>query len=245
MIAVSKPMATSPVGGRRPRSRAAPLKPARRLAPPRPRACSAMVASPPVSRPTTAVLPAAQLVEVELRLAEADAVLRQVGRLVDHPRDVQQRLRRDAADVEADAAEGRRSARPGRPSCPGRRRGRRRCSRRGRRRGPGPRRGGRRRGPPGPARASAAGASSRSGLVRVFVGGLGVCGLGWASCRRRSRLRSAVGSGAALEAAVSPRLRGQDQIALADLVADLDLDLLDDARRAATARPSTPCRSRA
>ena len=47
---------------------------------------------------------------------------------------MQQRLRRNAADVEADAAELRRSARPA--PCPGRgrRRGTRRCSRRGRRR---------------------------------------------------------------------------------------------------------------
>ena len=47
----------------------------------------------------------AQRVEVDLRRAERDAVLGQRLRLGDHLRDVQQRLRRDAADVEADAAE--------------------------------------------------------------------------------------------------------------------------------------------
>ena len=52
-----------------------------------------------------AVLPAAQLVDVDLRRPEADAVRAHLVRLVDHLGGVQQRLRRDAADVEADAAE--------------------------------------------------------------------------------------------------------------------------------------------
>ena len=56
--------------------------------------------------------------------------------LVDHLGDVQQRLGRDAADVEADAAERRVARRPAPPSARDRRRGRRRCSRPARRRAP-------------------------------------------------------------------------------------------------------------
>ena len=52
-----------------------------------------------------AVLEAAQLVEVDLRRAELDAVVGQVPDLVHHRSGVQQRLRRDAADVQAHAAE--------------------------------------------------------------------------------------------------------------------------------------------
>ena len=51
------------------------------------------------------VLPAAKRLEVDLRRAERDAVLGERLRLVHHGRDVQQRLRRNAADVEAHAAE--------------------------------------------------------------------------------------------------------------------------------------------
>ena len=51
------------------------------------------------------VLPAAQLVDVDLGLAEADAVGGGLLDVAHHAGDVQQRLRRDAADVEADAAE--------------------------------------------------------------------------------------------------------------------------------------------
>src|SRR3546814_15016802 len=51
------------------------------------------------------LLVAAQLVEGDLRLAEIDAVVGRVPRLVDHRRRVQQRLGGNAADVEADAAE--------------------------------------------------------------------------------------------------------------------------------------------
>ncbi len=57
-----------------------------------------------------------------------------MGHLVEHRGDVQHRLRRNAADVEADAAERRHSARPAPPSGRGRRRGTRPSSRRGRRR---------------------------------------------------------------------------------------------------------------
>ncbi len=64
----------------------------------------AMVPMPPVSFSTTRVLVGAQLVDVDRRLAEGDAPLAGVPRLVDDLGDVQQRLRRDAAAVEADAA---------------------------------------------------------------------------------------------------------------------------------------------
>ena len=52
-----------------------------------------------------AVLPAAQRVDVDLGLAEGDAVVGGELRLGDDLRHVQQRLGRDAADVQADAAE--------------------------------------------------------------------------------------------------------------------------------------------
>jgi hypothetical protein len=52
------------------------------------------------------VLPAAQCVEIDARLAEHDPMGRHVTRLVDHRCGVQQRLRWDAADVQAHAAEG-------------------------------------------------------------------------------------------------------------------------------------------
>ncbi len=51
------------------------------------------------------LLPAAQPVDVDLRLAERDALALALLGLGDHARDVEQRLRRDAADVEADPAE--------------------------------------------------------------------------------------------------------------------------------------------
>ncbi len=51
--------------------------------------------------------PGANLVEVDLRLAEGDAVGGERARVVDHLGDVQQSLRRNAADVEAHAAESR------------------------------------------------------------------------------------------------------------------------------------------
>ena len=65
----------------------------------------AMPASPPVSCSTTARLPADQPLEVDRRRAEVDAVRAHLLRLGDHPRGVQQRLGRDAADVQADAAQ--------------------------------------------------------------------------------------------------------------------------------------------
>ena len=67
--------------------------------------CLDMPARPLVSWPTTFVLVAAQLVERDLRLAEVDAEIRRMRGFVDHRRRMQQRLRRNAADVEADAAE--------------------------------------------------------------------------------------------------------------------------------------------
>ena len=96
----------------------------------------AMPARPPVSLPTTLSFQRAQLVEVDLRRAERDAVLGERLRLVHDRGDVQQRLRRDAADVEADAAQRAYSARRAPSSCRDRRRGTRRCSRPGRRRAP-------------------------------------------------------------------------------------------------------------
>ena len=52
-----------------------------------------------------AVLPGADLVDVDRRLLEADAGLAELVGLGQDLGDVQQRLRRDAADVQADAAE--------------------------------------------------------------------------------------------------------------------------------------------
>jgi hypothetical protein len=51
------------------------------------------------------VLVRAQLVEVDRRRGEGDAAIGHVLRFVHHGGDVQQRLRRNAADVQADAAE--------------------------------------------------------------------------------------------------------------------------------------------
>ena len=65
----------------------------------------AMPPTPPVELADDLVLPGAQLVEIDLRRAERDAVLGERLRLVHYRGDVQQRLRRNAADVEAYAAE--------------------------------------------------------------------------------------------------------------------------------------------
>jgi hypothetical protein len=54
-----------------------------------------------------AVLVGAQLVEIDVRLGEGHADVAHVRRLVHDVRHVQQRLGRDAADVQADAAQGR------------------------------------------------------------------------------------------------------------------------------------------
>src|SRR5271165_4484150 len=51
------------------------------------------------------ILPVAQPLAVDLRLAESDAELGHLVGFLDYPRGVQQRLRGDAADVQADAAE--------------------------------------------------------------------------------------------------------------------------------------------
>ena len=53
------------------------------------------------------VLESGELADVDFRRAEIDADLARVRGLVDHLGRMQQRLRRNAADVEADAAEGR------------------------------------------------------------------------------------------------------------------------------------------
>lgn len=52
-----------------------------------------------------AILEPTQLVEIELRRTEGDAMVGEMLDLVDHGCRVQQRLARDAADIEADAAE--------------------------------------------------------------------------------------------------------------------------------------------
>ena len=65
----------------------------------------AIWATPPVSLPTTPSFQLAQLVEVDLRLAEATPCSPSSSASAITLRDVQQRLGRDAADVEADAAE--------------------------------------------------------------------------------------------------------------------------------------------
>ena len=66
--------------------------------------CFASWPRPPVSFLTTFVFEVAQPVEIDLRLAELDAPRFGVLGLVDHRGHVQQRLRGNAADVEADAA---------------------------------------------------------------------------------------------------------------------------------------------
>ena len=75
----------------------------------------AICARPPVRRPTTLFLCATSLARSTVGGAEADAELVEVRDLVHDRGDVQHRLRRDAADVQADAAERRRSARRARP----------------------------------------------------------------------------------------------------------------------------------
>ena len=87
-----------------------------------------------------AVLPAAQRVQVDGRGGEGQPGVAHLLGLGDHLRRVQQRLGRDAADVEADPAERAAGVDHDDLACRGRRPGTRRCSRRGRRRGPGPRR---------------------------------------------------------------------------------------------------------
>ena len=65
----------------------------------------AMPLRPPVSLPTTLSLCARSFVEIDLRRAELDAERGEVRGFVHHGGDVQQRLRRNAADVQAHAAE--------------------------------------------------------------------------------------------------------------------------------------------
>ena len=138
-------------------------------------------------------------------------------RLGDHLGDMQQRLRRDAADVEADAAERRDSARPAPPSCRGRRRGRRRCSRPGRRPAPPPRHGCRR-------------LRSRGGRLRP-CGSLPVlsgCG-GWRAVRA---------SASATRHASSKRISEPSET----LSPTLSLQRLDHAGVRTREFPSSPCR---
>ncbi len=67
--------------------------------------CLASDSRPPIEAVDDAVLPGADLVDVDARLLEGDAGLAELVGLGQHLGDVQQRLRRDAADVQADAAE--------------------------------------------------------------------------------------------------------------------------------------------
>ena len=67
--------------------------------------CRARLRSPSGEPADDRILPVAQLARVDLRSAETHAVLRHRLRILDDPRGVQQRLGRDAADIEADAAE--------------------------------------------------------------------------------------------------------------------------------------------
>ena len=67
--------------------------------------CFARRRKPAREPPDDLVLPLAQLGCVDLRLAERQRRLRHRFRFLDHLRGVQQRLGRNAADVEADAAE--------------------------------------------------------------------------------------------------------------------------------------------
>ena len=144
-----------------------------------------------------AVLPVADRGEIDRRRAEADAVRRHRRGVVDGLGDMQERLRGNAADVEADAAERRPRGRPARPSARDRRRGRRRCSRRGRRRA----RGGRPRSRParrvgrgfggGPAGAAALGAApgSRGAPAGGAAAGASPLGIGREQARPGSPCR--------------------------------------------------------
>ena len=99
--------------------------------------CFASPAEPAVRRLTTPSFQPRMAVEIDSgspKLTPCDA--HRPG-LVDDLGDMQQRLGRDAADIEADAAEGRAASRPARRSARDRRRGRRPCSRRGLRPAPG------------------------------------------------------------------------------------------------------------
>ena len=167
--------------------------------------------------------------EIDLRLAERDAVRGHLLGLGDHARRVQQRLGRDAADVQADAAERLVALDQDRPAGRDRRRGRRRCSRPDRRRA----RELTRRAPPRTARGAAGrgelrarrrcGAASRVRAAPVT--------------RRSVRLASGRRSGSA------PRLDSvSSRLALGDPIADLDRQLERPCPRPAPARPSSPCR---
>ena len=170
-----------------------------------------MPARPPVSFLITPSLKARSLSMSISRRAVGDAVVGQVRHLVHHRRGVQQCLRRNAADVQADAAERRRSARRARSSCRGRRCGRPPNSRPGRRRARASRTRCRpcRRGWLRPARHGALRLRPRRPSERPV----------WRRARPPRRRR----------AALQP-LDHQDHRAFADLVAELDLELLHDAR---------------
>ncbi len=144
-----------------------------------------------------AVLPFADRREFDGRRAEADAVRRHAGRLVDGLGDVEERLRGNAADVEADAAEFWPAVDQHHllPEVGG-------AERRG----------------------IAAGAGAENEQIGLEIGRSGR--ILRRSCRRRGGAACAERrcGGLSFDARV-----GREQAALAHLVADLDVDLADDA----------------
>ena len=99
--------------------------------------CFASPVRPPVRRLTTLSFQPRIASRSNVGGAESDAMGAHRRGFVDHFGDMQQRLRGDAADVEADAAQRLALVDQHDCLCRGRRRGRRRYSRRGRRRAPG------------------------------------------------------------------------------------------------------------
>ena len=152
-----------------------------------------------------------ELGRIDLRRAEVDADGAEVRDLVDHRGDVQHRLRRDAADVEADAAERlvALDQHDLEAEVGGAKRGR---------------------------VAARAGAEDEQVADRVAADARGGRGAGRRRCapgpaRRGRRARALSGRGAAAGAGAAPPraglgLEAQDQRALVDLVADRDLELL-------------------
>ena len=193
--------------------------------------CFASAARPPVSWPTTSSFQPRSLSRSIVGAPNSTPCARHLARLVDHRGGVQQRLRRNAADVEADAAERRRSARPARSSGRGRRRGTPPCSR------PAP--------APSTHRASAL-AGRRPRAASTWPAHCGRCGPRAAppACgrfRRRLRRRRRACAASRAPSVSSSRI----SVPSRHPVADLDLQLLRPCPRRATARPSSPCRFRA
>ena len=186
--------------------------------------------------------PFAKLRNFDLRLAERDAGVSRFVGFGDHFRDVQQRLGRNAADVQAHAAERRIALDQHRflAEVGG-------AKRRGVAAGSGAEhddfgvdvrfdRGSGVAGSGSRGRRGAGGVPSwvRAGFREAGqAAGLGAAG----SCFRLRRL------GALLSSPL--RLEREDETALGDFVADFDLELAHDAARGRRARPSSPCPIRA